>query len=277
MEVEKFDLVLTPNKSLGNLAGELWRYRDLFYFLAWRDFKVRYKQTLIGVLWAFLRPLLTMLVFTVIFGAVAGLPAQDNTPYAIMVFAAMLPWFFFASSFSDGSNSLVANSNMISKVYFPRIIIPVSALFVNFIDFCISFFILILLMVYFQFVPSANVVFLPFFLLLLVLFSVGAVLWMAGLNVKYRDVRYIIPFVIQFGMYVSPVGFSSSVVANQWRFLYSVNPVVGIIDGFRWCILGSEVGFYWPSLFLSLGVTLVLLSTGYMFFSKSERKFADMI
>jgi lipopolysaccharide transport system permease protein len=277
MNEKEFDLIIRHDKKLDKAIKEVWVYRDLFYFLAWRDFKVRYKQTIIGSLWAFLRPLLTMIVFTVIFGKIAGLPSQGETPYAIMVFVGMLPWYFFASSFQEGSNALIANSNMISKVYFPRIIVPVSSLFVNLIDFLISFTILALLMLYYQFMPSINILMLPLFLLLAATFTVATILWMSALNVKYRDIRYLVPFVVQFGLYVSPVGFASEVVANQWRFLYSLNPMVGVIDGFRWCILGENVNFYWPGFSLSIVITLFLLFTGYLYFTKTERKFADII
>jgi len=277
MNEKEFDLIIGPNKKIDKALKEVWQYKDLFYFLAWRDFKVRYKQTIIGALWAFLRPLLTMIVFTIIFGKIAGLPSQGETPYAIMVFVAMLPWYFFASSFQEGSNALVANSNMISKVYFPRIIVPISSLFVNFIDFLISFSILGLLMIYYQFMPSINILLLPLFLLLAAAFTIATIFWMSALNVKYRDIRYIVPFVVQFGLYVSPVGFASEVVTNQWRFLYSLNPMVGVIDGFRWCILGENVVFYWPGFILSIVITLFLLVSGYLYFTKTERKFADII
>jgi lipopolysaccharide transport system permease protein len=274
---EKFDLVISADKSVGDAARELFEYRELFYILAWRDFKVRYKQTVIGALWALLRPLLTMVVFTIVFGKIAGLPSQGDAPYAIMVFAAMLPWYFFSSSFQEGSNALVANANVISKVYFPRIIVPVSSLFVNFVDFLISFGVLALVMVFYQFSPSGNIIYLPLFVLLMALFTVGLSLWMSALNVQYRDVRYVVPFIVQLGLYVSPVGFASSVVANEWRVLYSLNPMVGVIDGFRWCVIGGDANFYWPSLWLSIAVTVVLLVTGSLFFLKAERKFADVI
>ena len=274
---EKFDLVISADKSVGDAARELFEYRELFYILAWRDFKVRYKQTVIGALWALLRPLLTMVVFTIIFGKIAGLPSPGDAPYAIMVFTAMLPWYFFSSSFQEGSNALVANANMISKVYFPRIIVPVSSLFVNFIDFLISFGVLALIMMFYQFSPSENIIFLPLFVILLALFTVGLSLWMSALNVQYRDVRYVVPFIVQLGLYVSPVGFASSVVANDWRALYSLNPMVGVIDGFRWCFIGGDISFYWPGLWLSIVITALLLVTGCLFFLKTERKFADVI
>lgn len=273
----QFETIIEPGKRLDKTLKELWQYRDLFYFLAWRDFKVRYKQTIIGALWAFLRPLLTMIIFTVIFGKVAGLPSQGDAPYAILVFSAMLPWYFFSSSFGDGSNALVSNANMVSKVYFPRVIIPISSMFVNLVDFGISFAILLILMLCYQFTPSSNIIFLPLFMLLAITFTVALTLWMSALNVKYRDIRYIVPFIVQFGLYVSPVGFSSEVITNKWRVIYSLNPMVGVIDGFRWCIIGEGASFYWPGLLLSIVLTISLLVSGYIFFSNTERKFADII
>lgn len=277
MNKSEFDLIIEPNKSIDKALVELCKFRELFYVLAWRDFKVRYKQTIIGASWAFLRPLLTMIVFTVIFGKLAGLPPQGDIPYALTVFVAMLPWFFFASSFQQGSNALVANSSMISKIYFPRIIVPISSLFVNFIDLCISSLILALLMLYFQFLPSPNVIFLPFFLLLCATFTIGTILWMSALNVKYRDVRFVVPFIIQFGLYVSPVGFATEAVSDKFRVLYSLNPMVGVIDGFRWSILGQDIQLYFPGLALSAVISIAILISGFVFFSKTERKFADVI
>lgn len=277
MKHTDFDLIIEKNQSLKKSFAELWRYRELFAVLAMRDFKVRYKQTLIGVLWAFIRPLLTTIVFTIIFGKVAGLSPQEGVPYALTVYTGMMAWFFFASSFQDGSNALVANANMISKVYFPRIIVPISSLFVNFIDLCISMLIAGLLMMYFQFVPSENIIYLPFFILLAALFTVSMTLWMSALNVQYRDVRFVVPFIVQFGLYVSPVGFASEAITNEWRAIYSLNPMVGVIDGFRWCILGQNITFYWPSILFSIVFTVATLIGGYKFFNLTERRFADII
>jgi lipopolysaccharide transport system permease protein len=277
MNIGEFERVVTSEKSIKNVFSEIWRYRDLAYYLAWRDFKVRYKQTVIGVLWAFLRPLLTMIVFTIVFSRIAGLPSQGNAPYAVMVFAAMLPWYFFSSSFQEGSGALIANANLVSKVYFPRVLVPLSCLFVNLVDFMISLVILICLMAYFRFWPSANILYLPCFLLIAFIFSMAVILWTSALNVQYRDVKYVVPFAVQLGLYVSPVGFSSEVVANQWRVIYSLNPMVGVIDGFRWCILGENVDFYWPGLWLALSISLLLLLSGYWYFSKVDRKMADII
>lgn len=255
---------------------DLWRYRELFYFLAWRDLLVRYKQTVIGVSWAVLRPLLTMLALTLVFGKLAKLPS-DGVPYPLLVFAALLPWQFFATSFSEAGNSLISNSNMISKVYFPRITIPVSSIIVSFVDFLISLVLLALLMLWYGFIPSPRILLLPLFTMIAISASLGGGLWIAALNVKYRDFRYIIPFVVQFGLYVSPVGFSSNVVPENWRFLYSLNPMVGVIDGFRWAILGEESQLYLPGFLVSIVTVVIVLITGYVYFRKTEAIFADVI
>ena len=244
-KLKEFDLVIEPGRSKKNYWNDLWHFRELFLFLAWRDIVVRYKQTAIGLAWSLIRPFLTMIVFTIIFGRLAKLPSQ-GVPYPILVYAAMLPWQFFSTSFSDASNSLLANSNMLTKIYFPRLIIPVSTVIVNFVDFLISFIILIGLMIWYHFVPSWTIFFLPLFLGLAFLTAMGAGLYVAALNVKYRDFKYIVPFVVQFGLYISPVGFSSNVVPEKWKLLYSANPMVGVIDGFRWCILGGNSQIYLP-------------------------------
>ena len=273
-----------PNRELIIEAGrterlywkDLWNYRELFYFLAWRDILVRYKQTVIGILWALLRPLLIMLVFTVVFGKLAKLPSE-GVPYPILVFAAMLPWQFFANAFSESSNSLIGNANLISKVYFPRLVIPTSSVLVSFVDFLISGIILIGLMLWYNFWPSWRLIALPALIAVAFAAAMGAGLWIAALNVKYRDFRYIVPFIVQFGLYISPVGFSSSVVPEQYRLFYSINPMVGVIDGFRWAILGSDVPFYLPGFLLSIGLVAFLFWGGLWFFRKTERTFADII
>ncbi|MCA9235959.1 MAG: ABC transporter permease [Planctomycetales bacterium] len=270
------ELVLEPGRSEKNYWRDLWRYRELFQVLARRDVSVRYKQTVIGVAWAVIRPFLTMLVFTVVFGKVAKLPSEGAAPYALMVFAGMLPWTFFSTALSDASNSLVANANLISKVYFPRLIVPTATVVVALVDFLISFAILVLMMAWYRFAPDWKIVFLPLLVLLAFLASLGPSLWITALNVKYRDFRYVIPFIVQLGLYVSPVGFSSSVIPPQWRLLYSLNPVVGVIDGFRWCILG-ESAMYWPGFAASLSVTAFFLWFGIRQFRKMERSFADLI
>jgi lipopolysaccharide transport system permease protein len=256
---------------------DLWRYRELFRVLAWRDLSVRYKQTVIGVLWALIRPFLTMLVFTIIFGRIAKLPTDGDAPYALMVFAGILPWTFFSTGLSEAANSLINNTNLISKVYFPRLIVPVATVVVAFVDFLVSFGILLLLMVWYRFPPDWHMAFLPAFVLLAFFASVGPSLWITSLNVKYRDFRYVIPFIVQFGLYVSPVGFSSSVVPEKWRLLYSLNPMVGVIDGFRWCILRGQGAFYLPGFLASLVVIAFFLWFGIRQFRRTERSFADLI
>lgn len=256
---------------------DLWRYRELFRVLAWRDLAVRYKQTAIGVLWALVRPLLTMLVLTIVFGRIAKLPTDGDAPYALMVFSGILPWTFFSTGLSEASNSLINNERLISKVYFPRLIVPVATIFVAFVDFLISFCILIGLMAWYRFMPDWRILVLPLFALLAIFACVGPSLWITALNVKYRDFRYVIPFVVQFGLYVSPVGFSSSAVPEQWRLLYSLNPMVGVINGFRWCILGGQSALYPPGLLMSVAVTVFFLWFGVRQFRRTEKSFADLI
>ncbi|MEO1389792.1 MAG: ABC transporter permease [Cyanobacteria bacterium J06634_6] len=270
------ELIIEAGRTEKQYWKDLWHYRELFYFLAWRDILVRYKQTVIGIAWALIRPFLTMIVFTIVFGNLANLPSE-GVPYPILVFAAMLPWQFFANSLSECSNSLISNSNLISKVYFPRLVVPTSAVVVSFVDFMISGIILLGLMAWFNFVPSWRILTLPLFIAIAFAASMGAGLWLCSLNVKYRDFRYIVPFIVQFGLYISPVGFSSSIVPQKWRLLYSVNPIVGVIDGFRWAILGGESQVYLPGFFLSLGLVAFILVTGVQYFRKTERTFADVI
>lgn len=271
------EIIIEPGRAEKNYWTDLWRYRELFIILSWRDLSVRYKQTIIGILWAIIRPLLTMVVFTVIFGRVAKLPSDGNAPYALMVFAAMLPWTLFSNALSESSNSLIGNANLISKVYFPRLIIPAATLVTALVDFLISFVILIAMMIYYQFMPSWQIVLLPFFIILALLASLGPGLWITALNVKYRDFRYVIPFIVQFGLYVSPVGFSSNVVPEKWRLLYSINPIVGVIDGFRWCILGGNSQIYLPGFLLSIAIITFFLWLGITRFRKMENTFADII
>jgi len=270
-------LVIEPGKSESRYWRDLWRYRELFYVLAWRDITVRYKQTVIGVLWALLRPFLTMVVFTVVFGKLAKLPTAGSAPYALMVFAGMLPWTFFSTALSEASGSLVGNANLISKVYFPRLIVPSAAVVTSFIDFLISFLILIGMMVWYRFLPGLQILLLPGFIVVAFLASLGPGLWITALNVRFRDFRYIIPFLVQFGLYISPVGFSSSVVPEKWRLLYSLNPMVGVIDGFRWCILGGYSPLYIPGFLLSLAIVVFFLWLGITSFRKMEKSFADLI
>jgi homopolymeric O-antigen transport system permease protein len=271
------EIIIEAGRADRHYWQDLWHYRELFRVLAWRDVAVRYKQTAIGAAWAIIRPFLTMVVFTVIFGKIANLPSEGTAPYAIMVFAGMLPWTFFSSALSDASNSLLGNANLISKVYFPRIIVPMAAVGVALVDFTINVAMLGALMIWYQFVPGWQILLLPAFASLAFFASLGPGLWLTALNVKYRDFRYIIPFIVQFGLYVSPVGFSSSIVPEQWRLLYSLNPVVGIIDGFRWCILGGQSAFYLPGFLVSIAVTLLFLWLGIRKFRSMEKSFADLI
>lgn len=274
--IEKFDLIIEPNRTASAFVKELIRYRELFYFLAWRDILVRYKQTVIGIAWSVIRPLLTMIVFSVVFGRLAKLPSE-GVPYPILVFSAMLPWQYFANAMQESSNSLIAESRLISKVYFPRLIVPTSSVIVSAVDFLISLVLLGFLMLGYGFAPSINILFMPFFFVLATLSALGVGFWLSALNVKYRDFRYIVPFLVQFGMYISPVGFSSSVVPDRWRLLYSLNPMVGVIDGFRWCVQGTQDSIYLPGFAISVVVSVFLFWTGVKFFRRTERFFADFI
>ncbi|WP_295393040.1 ABC transporter permease [uncultured Thiodictyon sp.] len=270
-------LIIEPGLAERHYWRDLWRYRELFYVLAWRDISVRYKQTIIGLAWALIRPFLTMVVFTVVFGKLAKFPSEGAAPYALMVFAGLLPWQFFSTALSESSNSLIGNANLISKVYFPRLIVPTAAVVVSFVDFLISFAILLVLMLWYRFLPGWQILTLPLFVVMAFLASLGPGLWITALNVKYRDFRYIIPFIVQFGLYVSPVGFSSAIVPEQWRLLYSLNPVVGVIDGFRWAILGGESTIYLPGFLFSWGVIAFFLWLGIRQFRRMEKSFADLI
>ena len=269
-------LIIEAGKTERHYWRDLWRYRELFFFLAWRDVLVRYKQTAVGILWAVLRPLLTMLVFTLVFGKLARLPAGD-APYAILVLAALLPWQFFANALTEAGSSLVSNANMISKVYFPRLVVPTSAVMVAFVDFAISFAVLGGLMLWYHYYPDWRLVVLPLFVFLGFAVAMGVGLWIAALNVKYRDFRYVIPFMVQIGLYISPVGFTSAIVPAQWRLLYSLNPMVGVIDGFRWAIMRGGTSLYLPGLLLSTLVAAIMLLTGFVYFRKTDKTFADVI
>lgn len=267
-------IVIEAGKAERHYWKDAWRHRELIYFLAWRDILVRYKQTFIGVVWALLRPLLTMLVFTIVFGRLAKLPS-DDLPYPLLIFIALLPWQFFASAFSEVGGSVVGNANMISKIYFPRVIIPTSTILVALVDFLISMFFLLFLMTWYGVMPSWRMVFIPILVFLVAVTALGAGLWIAALNVKYRDFRYVVPFIIQMGLYISPVGFSSAIVPEKWRMLYSLNPMVGVIDAFRWTISGGT--FYFQGLVISIGMATMLLVTGMIYFRKTEKSFADII
>jgi lipopolysaccharide transport system permease protein len=271
------ELVIESGRAERQYWFDLWLYRELFQILAWRDLAVRYKQTVIGVAWALIRPLLLMFIFTLLFGRIAKLPSDGNTPYALMVFAAMLPWQFFSGALTESSNSLIQNTNLISKIYFPRLIIPAAAVITSLVDLLISFVLMLGMMAFYNYWPDWHILFLPLFIALAFAVAIGLGLWLCALNVEYRDFRYIVPFIVQVGLYVSPVGFSSSVVPEQWRLFYSLNPMVGVIDGFRWSVLKGEVQLYLPGLLFSIGLTLVLCCTGIAYFRKMERTFADII
>ncbi len=287
-----YDLFIKAGQTESNYWKDLWRYRELFYILTWRDLKVRYKQTVLGVAWGVIRPLLTMIIFTVVFSGVAGLPSEGNAPYAIMVYVGLLPWQFFANALSESSNSLVSSANLISKVYFPRLIIPTASIITACVDFLISFILLLLLMVIYQYVPSWKIVFLPFFLLTAFLAAFGVGLLLTAMNVKYRDFKYIIPFIIQFGVYISPVGFSSTIVYEKlgkkmiemdmaWMTdylvsIYAINPMVGVIDGFRWSIIGNAE-MNWGMFTISVLMCLLILAYAIYYFRKMEKTFADVI
>ncbi len=269
--------IIKPRSGLVPIDfNELWGYRELLCFLTWRNVAVRYKQTVIGVAWAIIRPVLTMLVFTVIFGKVAKLPS-DGTPYALLAIAGTVPWLFFSSSLTESSNSLVANAGMISKIYFPRLIMPAAAVLSSTVDFMISFGILIGMLAWYHVVPTSAIFALPLFFLLALGSALGTSLWLAALNVEYRDVRHVVPFLVQMGLYVSPVGFSSSIVPAQWRLAYCLNPMASVIDGFRWSLLGAKVPLYMPGLVLSSLVVVVILVGGLYYFRRMERTFADII
>lgn len=276
MTTQKPELIIEAGRTESQYWQDLWRYRELFYFLAWRDILVRYKQTAIGIAWALIRPFLTMVVFTVVFGKLAKLD-DGSVPYPILVFSALLPWQFFSNSLSECSNSLISNSNLLSKVYFPRLIVPTSAIVVSFVDFLISGMILLGLMAWFNFVPSWRILTLPVFIFIACAASMGAGLWLAALNVKFRDFRFVVPFIVQFGLYISPVGFASSIVPEQWRLIYALNPMVGVIDGFRWAILGGDYSLHPLGFTLSLLIVFLLLVSGVWYFRKTERFFADII
>ena len=270
-------LIIEPGRAARHYWLDLWHYRELFAILAWRDVSVQYKQTIIGVAWAVIRPALTMAIFTFVFGRVAGLPSEGTVPYPLLVMAGMLPWFLVSTILTNGSNSLIQNSNLISKVYFPRLIVPVASSVVALVDFVLSLGLLFVMMVWFGFMPDWRLLFLPVFVVMALLAALGPALIMAALNVNYRDFRFIIPFAVQFGLYLSPVGFSSSIVPEQWRLVYALNPVVGVIDGFRWCLLGGQTPLAPQSVALSLGVIGLFLFLGIKVFRKTESGFADLV
>lgn len=271
-----FDVVVEAGRVEGQYWRDLFRYRELLLMLAWRDVSVRYKQTVIGIAWVVGRPLLMVVVLTVVFGRISGL-SSDGVPYPLLVLVALLPWQLFANSLTGSSGSLVSNSSLISKVYFPRLIIPISSLLAQLVDFAITALMLVPLMVYYQYGPGWQVLLTPLFVLLALGCAAGIGLWLGALNVRYRDVGHVVPFFVQFGLYISPVGYSASVVPERWRAVYALNPMVGIIDGFRWCLLGPTAEPYWPGVLLSVAITGLILATGVWYFRRTERTFADLI
>lgn len=283
------EIVIEAGKTERQYWRDLWRYRELFYVLSWRDIAVRYKQTVIGVLWAIIQPLLTTIIMTIIFGKIANLKSPGEAPYAIMVLAAMLPWQFFANSLSNSSMSLVNNANLIAKIYFPRMIVPASAAITSFVDLLVSFGLLLAFMAFYQFPPTWSMLWLPVFVIVSFFAAMGPGLLVTALNVKYRDFRYVIPFIVQFGLYVSPVGFSTAEFRERLVhllgeesaeiafMLYSVNPMVGVIDGFRWAILGEQSAIHWPSFAVSVAFVAIFLWFGIWYFRRTERTFADVI
>jgi len=274
--MDQQEILIKPGMGALHYWRDIWRYRELFLFLAWRDILVRYKQTAIGIAWSVVRPFLTMVVFTIVFGKLAKLPS-NGVPYPIMVYAAMLPWQFFANSLTESSNSLIDNANLLTKVYFPRLIVPAGSIIVSMVDFLISVVILGALMIWYGFVPDLKILALPLFFLMALLASFGAGLWLSALNVQYRDFRYVVPFLVQFGLYISPVGFSSAIVPQQWRFLYFLNPMVGVIDGFRWALCGDAFPVNWSGCALSLFLVVLMFSSGILYFRRMERSFADVV
>ena len=274
--------IIEPGTADRHYWRDLWKFRGLFWFLAWRDILVRYKQTVIGVAWSVLRPLLTIGAMALI-GWLFGSNVPTGVPRLLLVAAATLPWAFFSSAFSEASGSLIANSNLLTKVYFPRMIVPASTVLVCLIDFFISFVILLVLMAVYRFAPGIEVLFLPLFLLLALITALGSGVLIAALNVKYRDFRYVVPFMVQFGLYISPIAFSSADIYGNQRIpealkvLYSMNPMVGVIDGFRWCLLGGSTPLHMPGFAISVGISLLLLVLGIRYFRSTERSFADVI
>jgi lipopolysaccharide transport system permease protein len=271
------EIIIEAGRTERNYWRDLWRFRELFYFLAWRDILVRYKQTVVGVAWAVVRPFLTMLVFTLVFSRIAKLPAPGTVPYPLLVFAALLPWQFFSTALTESSNSLIGNANLISKIYFPRLIIPAGSVITSFVDFLITMALMAVLMLWYQFPPDARLLALPLFIVLAFGAAFGVGLWLSALNVEYRDFRYIVPFIVQFGLYVSPVGYSVSRVPEKWRLLYSLNPMVGVINGFQWSLLRGEAPLYEPAVIISVAVVSLLMLSGIWYFRRMEKTFADVI
>lgn len=270
------ELLIEAGRTERQYWRDLWRYRELFYFLSWRDLLVRYKQTVVGVSWSFIRPLLTMLVLTFVFGKLGKMPS-GGVPYPLLVFCGMLPWQFFSTAMTESGGSLILNANLISKIYFPRLVIIVSSVMTSFVDFAVSALFLVSLLAWYHRMPPMAILFLPFLVVLVFGASLGIGLWLAALTVEYRDFKHIVPFMVQLGLYISPVGFQSSIVPDRFRALYSLNPMVGIIDGFRWSILGVRSATLWSGLTIAVIDVIVLIISGIWYFRRTERTFADVI
>lgn len=269
-------LRLQPSRGWVSLKlGELWAYRELLYFLVWRDIKVRYKQTALGAAWAIIQPFFTMVIFSLFFGKLAGMPS-DGIPYPIFAYAALVPWTFFANGLSESSTSLVGSANLIKKIYFPRLAIPIATVLAGIVDFLIALSVLIAMMVYYRITPTANMLWLPLFLLLALVTSLGVGLWLSAMNVKFRDVRYIVPFIIQGWLFATPIAYPSSLLPEPWRTLYGLNPMVGVVEGFRWALLNTDTAPT-PAIALSALAALVILVGGAFYFRRMEKTFADVV
>ena len=269
-------LIIRPPEGWSQLGlRELWEYRELLYFLTWRDIKVRYKQTALGAAWAIIQPFFMMLVFSLFFGRLAGVPS-DNIPYPVFTFCALLPWQLFAQALQESSNSLVANERLITKVYFPRLVVPIAAVLGGLVDFAIAFVVLLLMMAYYGIVPGLAILYLPFFILLAVMTALGVGLWLSALNVQYRDVRYTLNFLTQFWMFITPVAYPSSIVPEKWRALYGLNPMAGVVEGFRWALLGKTEA-PGPLLAVSVVAVILILVGGLYYFRRMEETFADIV
>ena len=275
---EPTTIYIKPSKGLAALnLRDLWTYRELVYFMIWRDIKVRYKQTMLGAAWAIIQPVMTMLVFTFLFGRIAKLPTDGDIPYPIFSYTALLPWGLFVAALNQASRSLTANQNMVTKIYFPRLVLPLASILSGLVDFVISFVILIGLMIYYNVTPSINALWaLPLFLLLAIIAALGVALWLAAINVQYRDVNYALPFMTQFWLFITPVAYSSNLISDKWQMIYSLNPMAGVVNGFRWALLGTNTG-PGPEMAVSVVISIIVLISGLFYFRNMEKTFADTI
>jgi lipopolysaccharide transport system permease protein len=275
---EPATIYIKPSTGLAALnLRDLWLYRELIYFMIWRDVKVRYKQTMLGAAWAIIQPVMTMIVFTFLFGRIAKLPTDNNIPYPIFSYTALLPWGLFVAALNQASRSLTANQNMVTKIYFPRLVLPLASILSGLVDFVIAFVILIGLMIYYGITPSINAIWaLPLLLLLTVIAALGVALWLAAINVQYRDVNYALPFMTQFWLFITPVAYSSNLISEQWQLVYSLNPMAGVVNGFRWALLGKNTG-PGPEMAVSVVISIIILIGGLFYFRNMEKTFADTI